>query len=395
MSKHDKNALIYLDNNATTELDPLVIEAMLGELRRGPSNPSSQHAAGQQSRRRLDEAMESIAELLGTRVNEPGSSRLVFTSGGTEANNLALRSLRGGTGPLITSLIEHPSVLAVAQSEERRGRPVHYLPVDRDGVVNLERLAECLGEYPTRATVVSIMSANNESGVIQPIERISQMCRSAGVALHIDATQSIAKMPLRLDALAASAITLTPHKFHGPVGVGALWVAAGEELEPQMLGGQQQLGTRPGTEPLPLVVGMAQATRLGIERLTHSAAFMASLRDDFETTLFTQFPELVIHGRSVQRLPNTSYVSFVGANRQSMLMALDLAGIACSSGSACTSGSSPPSHVLRAMGAGAAEVDSAIRFGVSRLTVKEDMARAIEIISRCYKRLRHTRNVEN
>ncbi len=384
---------IYLDNNATTGLDPFVIDAMLRELHRGPSNPSSQHAAGQFARRRLDEATEQIGTCLGSRLNEPGSARLIYTSGGTEANNLALRYLRGGTGPLIVSSVEHPSVLAVAQREERRGRPVRYLRVDQNGVVDLELLESWLSESASGQpaepnSVVSIMSANNETGVVQPLERISELCRAAGAALHVDATQSVTKMPLELDSLAASAVTMTPHKFHGPVGVGVLWVAANETLEPLMYGGQQQLGTRPGTEPLALVVGMSEAVRRGVDSLAESSAHMRSLRDQLEQSLLDEFHELIVHASQAARLPNTSNISFVGANRQSMLMALDLAGIACSSGSACTSGSSPPSHVLTAMGASHAAIESAIRFGVSRFTTADEIERSVEIISRCYKRLR-------
>ncbi len=361
---------------------------MLVEMRGGPSNPSSQHAAGQQARRRMDEAIEQIGRVLGTRLNEPGSARVILTSGGTEANNLALQGLRGGQGPLIVSHIEHPSVLAVAQNEELRGRPVRYLPVDQHGVVDCDLLQEWLKQSPDPLTVVSIMSANNETGVIQPIDRISKICQQARVALHIDATQSITKQLFQLDELGAAAVTLTPHKFHGPVGIGALWIAANEKIESQLFGGQQQLGSRPGTEPLALLAGMCTAITLGADQMVAATAHMRLLRDHLEHSLLAKFPEIIVHGSEVDRLPNTSCLSFVGTDRQSMLMALDLAGIACSSGSACTSGSSPPSHVLLAMSASDEAVKSAIRFGVSRLSTIIELDQAIEIISRCYNRLR-------
>ncbi len=379
--------MIYLDNNATTALDPVVADAMLQVLGSGPLNPSSQHRLGQQSRCRLDDSVERIGKCLGTRLNDPGCPRLILTSGGTEANNLALRGLRGGNGPLIVSQIEHPSVLAVAQADRQRGRPVRYLGVDSDGVVLTDVLAKWL-ESADESTTVSIMSANNETGVVQPIECISRLCRTANVALHIDATQSITKQPFILDSLGATAVSISPHKFHGPVGVGGLWLSAGETIVPQLEGGRQQLGSRPGTEPLALIVAMCVALERGIALLPEASLRLLALRDRFENSLLSLFPELVIHGHTAPRLPNTSCISFIGADRQSLLMALDMAGVACSSGSACTSGSSPPSHVLRAMHASEAEVASMIRFGVSRFTEDQDIDASIDIISRCYKRLR-------
>ena len=256
----------------------------------------------------------------------------------------------------------------VVVPEERRGRPVRYLRVDQHGVVDCDLLQEWLEKSPDPLTVVSIMSANNETGVIQPLERISKLCQQARVALHIDATQSITKQPFQLDELGAAAVTLTPHKFHGPVGIGALWLAANEKIESLLFGGQQQLGSRPGTEPLALLAGMCTAINQGTDQMVAATAHMRHLRDHLESFLLAKFPEIIIHGSDVDRLPNTSCLSFVGTNRQSMLMALDLAGIACSSGSACTSGSSPPSHVLLAMSGRGDAVKSGIRFGVSRLS---------------------------
>jgi cysteine desulfurase len=380
--------LIYLDNNATTQLDPLVIDAMLAELRLAPSNPSSQHTVGQQTRRRMDEMLEQIGRVLGTRLNEPGSARVILTSGGTEANNLALRGLRGGQGPLIVSQIEHSSVLAVAQHEERRGRPVRYLRVNQHGVVDIPMLQEWLQQSFDPSTVVSIMSANNETGVIQPLRQISELCQRSRVALHIDATQSVTKQEFLLDQLGAAAVTFTPHKFHGPVGIGALWLAANEKIDPLLFGGQQQLGSRPGTEPVALLAGMCAALTIGSEQITENSVQIRFLRDHLENSLLASFPDIIVHGHEADRLPNTSCVSFVGTDRQSMLMALDLAGVACSSGSACTSGSSPPSHVLSAMLASDESIKSAIRFGVSKFSNTVELERAIEIISSCYIRLR-------
>lgn len=385
---------IYLDNNATTAVDPRVAEIILQAYRSGPTNPSSQHASGRQARDRVDHAIDVIGRCIGTRLDQPGGPRLVITSGGTESNNLALSGI-GDDGPVVVSRIEHPSVVATAEAMQACGRTVRWLDVDPEGEINVECLSALIEADQNRATLVSLMSANNETGVLQPIRRAAEICRASGVPLHVDATQSIGKLPIQLDSLGASAVTFSAHKFHGPPGVGALWIDAGLPIQPMLHGGQQQLETRPGTEPVALVLGMAEALRLATEEMDDSIAWTSQLRDQLETGLLGRHGELVIQGRDKQRLPGTSSISFLGTDRQSMLMALDLAGIQCSSGSACSSGSSPPSHVLLAMNRPDSEVRSTLRLSVSKFSTAEEISKAIESISSIYNRLRHFVSVDN
>tara|TARA_R110002049_G_scaffold4601_4_gene31911 strand:+ start:155648 stop:156826 length:1179 start_codon:yes stop_codon:yes gene_type:complete len=390
--------VIYLDNNATTAIDPDVADVIATVYRQGPANASSQHAAGRSAAALMEQSLETIAGALGTDFSVPGGPRLIFTSGGTESNHLAVSGIqhpdRGRCeGPIVLSKIEHPSVLATAESLSTAGRPVRWIPVDRHGTVLTETLPQLISGESTddgfgKAGLVSLMSANNETGVIQPIEQVARLCREQNVPLHVDATQSIGKVPVRLDELGCSAITFTAHKLHGPVGVGALWLAAGVKLSPTMHGGQQQLESRPGTEPVALIAGMAEAIRIATDNLAGHADLMRMLRDRLEQSIQSQHDSVVIHGQDALRLPNTSFISFLGADRQSMLMATDMDGIACSSGAACSSGSSPPSHVLQAMGCDRAEVASALRFGVSRFSTLEEIDIASERISLIYKRLR-------
>ena len=380
--------MIYLDNNATTAIDPEVVEVMNQEWALGPFNPSSQHQLGQRASQHLDQALLEVGRCLNTDFTTPGGPRLIWTSGGTESNNLALAGLSDyPRAPLIVSHLEHPSVLRFAQLAKKDGREVCYLNANADGTVSIEHLKELLQTYRSLSPVVSVMSANNETGVIQPIEQVATLCRSAGALIHVDATQSIGKEPLDLVSLPIDSLCFSAHKFHGPVGIGGLWLAAGVKVRPLLIGGEQQLLSRPGTIPVPLAAGTAKALSLAVENLSANCAAMVSLRDRLEQRLINDIPELVIHGIDAKRLPNTTCVSFLGTDRQSMLMALDMAGVCCSSGSACSSGSSPPSHVLLAMGCDDALVSSAIRFGVSRFSTTEDIDTAAERICLVYKRL--------
>lgn len=386
--------MIYLDNNATTQLAPEVAEAMARCWASGPLNPASQHAAGRAARNQLDQALSQIGQLLGADVDSPAGDALILTSGGTEANNLALSGIGDPAGPLVISSIEHPSVMAAARSQAAGGRPLRVIPVDAHGVVDLEAARQLIVEQTPRPALVSVMAANNETGVIQPLEPIAAWCRSVGANLHVDAVQLIGKLPFHFAQLDAAAVTLAAHKFHGPVGVGALLVRAGVEVRPQIHGGDQQLGRRGGTEPVALAVGMATALQLAVETQAETAIRTAAYRDALEAELGKRLEDLVVHGAGAPRLPSTSCLSFPGVDRQAMLLALDFAGIACSSGSACASGSSQPSPVLLAMGASPAQVDSALRFGFSRFSTAEEVQQSVEIISRRYNRLSKKRMVE-
>jgi len=390
--------MIYLDNNATTAVDPQVIDAMMSCFARGPMNASSQHGLGRTARKILDDAISEIGCLLGADVDSPGGDQLVLTSGGSESNNLALAGLGEADAPLVVSSIEHPSVLAVASAMRDSARDVRVIGTRANGTIDLDQAADVLHRSP-KPGLASVMSANNETGVIQPITELAKICKSANVLLHVDATQTVGKLPLRFSDAEANvaAITFTAHKFHGPAGIGGLLLRSGVSLRASMLGGEQQFGRRPGTEAVPLVVGMAMALRLAHQTMTTSMAVIERHRDRFEQQLSSQIEDVVFHGRDAAtlRLPGTSCFSIPRTDRQSMLMALDLAGIACSSGSACASGSSRPSHVLTAMGVSNSQIEAALRIGLSRFTTDEDICQAIEAITRTCQRLRRFQAVEN
>lgn len=351
-------------------------------------NPSSQHQAGQKSRRRLDDARETILNLLGAETTRFASDRLVFTSGGTEANNLALFGLGKETdGQVIISAVEHPSISEAADQLASRGVKVRMLPVDGNGVTDLTKLAPLLWE-PTR--LVSVMLGNNETGILQPIREIAAICRDHEVPLHVDAVQGIGKIPVNFRALGASAMTVTPHKFHGPRGIGALVLDDHVKLNPSMFGGSQQLAMRPGTESVELAIGFERALQLAVEALPEAGPSMQKLRDRLETLLIDLIgtDEMVIIGRDAPRLPHTSNIAFPGIDRQALVMALDMAGVACSTGSACASGSSEPSPTLIAMGLPEDVISSSIRLSLSRFTTEPEVDEVASRISQCVKRLR-------
>lgn len=394
--------MIYLDNNATTALDPRVAEAMLSVWTSGPLNPSSQHAAGRRARTLLDDAVSELGKLLGTHCDQPGGPQLILTSGGTEANNVALTGIGDRRAPLVVSQIEHASVLEVAKAAEAAGRRVEWIPVDAAGVISLESLQRVLHRYDggsdgfPRPALVSLMAANNETGVLQPISAAASQCRAAGVPLHVDATQIVGKLPFSFDELAVDALTFAAHKFHGPAGIGGLLLRESVPFRSPWQGGAQQLGQRPGTEAVALAVGAVTALRLALQSQPTAAQdphgswsdLIRRLRDRFESQLTEQLPDLVIHGCQAERLPGTSCIGFPGTNRQSMLMALDFAGIACSSGSACASGSSQPSYVLEAMAVADDLVDASLRFGLSRFSTEQEVDQAADVIVKACKDLR-------
>jgi len=385
--------VIYLDNNATTEIDPRVIQTMMDCWQTGPMNPSSQHAFGRTARNLIDDAISAIGQWLHADVDSPGGDRLLLTSGGSEANNLALHGIGDPQGPLVVSAIEHPSVLAVASSLQAMGRELRVIPTLPTGQIDVDAALKIITTGP-RPALVSVMAANNETGVIQPTDSIAEICRDHDLPLHIDATQVIGKLPFDFTQSAAAAVTFTAHKFHGPGGIGGLLLRSDVNLRPQMFGGEQQLGKRPGTEPVPLVVGMMKALEIAIAEMTTSTAQIRDLRDSLEAQIAQRISDVVFHGQSTARLPGTSCFSFPHVDRQAMLMALDLAGIACSSGSACASGSSRPSHVLEAMGLSNREIQSALRVGLSRFSTADEVDRSIDIICRQHQRLRALDSVE-
>ena len=377
---------IYLDNNATTAGDPRVVAAMAECQNLGAANPASQHAAGRRSRRLLETARDQICGYLGGRLTHGAPDRVILMSGGTEANNLALRGLVGKPpGRVVVSAVEHPSVQGPADELERWGFDVVRLPVDSDGVVRWQQLRDLL---TPETRLVSIMLANHETGVVQPLERIAKLCATAGVCLHTDAVQAVGKIPVDFQALGVGAMTVSAHKLHGPVGIGALLLQSSIHVAPLLWGGFQQAGSRPGTESVPLAVGMAHALALCHQESHQRGPQLAAMRDRLEQSLVEQIPQAVVNGRHVERVPQTANISFPGLDRQALFMALDQAGVACSTGSACSSGSSEPSAVLRAMGLPNALVEAALRFSVSHRTTAPEVDLAVDRIVNIYNHLR-------
>lgn len=383
---------IYLDCNSTTPIDPRVVEAMTRAWRDCGANPASQHAAGRKVRRMLEDAREGIAESLGAKTGGMDADQLIFTSGGTEANNLAVFGLLAGIKPgpselLFVSAIEHPSVIEASQTLRGRGVEVVTLPANDSGQIFLPAINET-GRKVWLPDVVSVMLANNETGVIQAVAEIAAACRPLGALFHTDAVQAVGKIPVHFRELGVDAMTAAPHKFHGPLGIGALAVRHGINIQPQLFGGFQQGGLRPGTENVALAVGFYEALRIAIAELPERAARMQSLRDELERSLRAEVPEMAIVGEKSPRLPNTSCVSFPGLDRQALVMALDLAGIACSTGSACASGSSEPSPTLIAMGLPKTVIDGAIRLSLGAFTTAAEVTDAAARIIKTVKHLR-------
>ncbi len=380
--------VIYLDHNSTTPLLGEVAAAM-AEWQTGKfGNPSSQHQIGRRARQALEHAREEIGRILGARLAGREPDRVIFTSGGTEANNLALLGLAGlhevqaAPGEAIVSAIEHPSVAAAVEYLERRGWTIHRLGVTGDGVVDLGPLDRWLSE---RTRFVSVMLANNETGVLQPVAEIARRCMALGVPLHTDAAQVVGKLPVDFRALGVSALSVAPHKFHGPLGIGALIARHDLPLEPQGFGGFQQGGLRPGTEAVALAVGMHAALAAWEREAAARTTRLRALRDCLESRLAAGYDgAVVVNGAAAERLPHTSNLALVGLERQALLMALDLCGVACSTGSACASGSSEPSPVLSAMGCDPRVLESSLRFSLGVTTTEDEISVAVErILSVC------------
>lgn len=375
--------MIYLDANATTPLDPEAREAMLACLTHTHGNPSSMHRAGRLARAILDESRDTLAHLLGCRPHE-----LTFTGSGTESDNLAVlglaRAHKSRGTHLITCQTEHHAVLhAFDFLQKKEGFSVTYLPVTADGTLRPQALAEALRP---ETTLVSIMTANNETGVRHPMQEISALCRKAGVFLHSDAVQSFGKEPVNTDLF--DALSLTGHKFHGPKGAGLLFVRSGIALDSLHLGGAQEGQRRPGTENVAAIAGMARAAEVSLGRMEAESPAVAATRDLFEEELLRNCPEVRINGRNAPRLPNTSNVTFPGSDAESLLMALDLEGICASSGSACMVGSLQASHVLMAMQVPATQAARSLRFSFDRFITPELALEAVRRVARVWDRLR-------
>ena len=377
-------ARIYLDNSATTRVDEQVIEAILPFMREGYGNPSSIHTFGQQARAALEESRPPLAGLLGADTRE-----IVFTSGGTESDNAAVWGVfRSGYRPgnhVITTRIEHPAILATCKSLQAQGAEVTQVPVDSFGRVDPGAIAAAITE---RTILISVMHANNETGVIQPLEEICGMARARGILLHTDAVQSVAKVAVDVRALGVDLLSLSAHKMHGPKGVGALYIRKGTKLPPFMAGGSQERKRRAGTENVPGIVGLGIAARLGTERLGDMASRVAGMRDSFESAVQSRIEGVSINGSREHRLPTVSNLSFERLEGEAAVIALDLESVAVSTGSACSSGSLEPSHVLTAMGLRPEVVQGSLRFSFSWHTTEDEMHEAVDILVKVVARLR-------
>lgn len=387
---------IYLDHNSTSPPFPEAVAALEAAWKAPHGNPASQHAFGRQARRRLEDAREEIVGRLGGDAASHNRDTLVFTSGATEANNLALFGLvpRWHAGRVIYSAVEHPSVREPALELGRRGWDAFVMGVDSAGRVDPAELEARIEE--DHPAWVSVQYANHETGVVQPVAALAMIAARYGVPIHCDATQAAGKAALSLRELGLSAMTFSAHKFQGPVGVGGLLIAAGVEVTPRSFGGFQQGAVRPGTEAVPPVMGMLAALRKWDAERDALAADLAEKRDRFEARLREEIPGLSVNGLDgpdgsslglVERLPQTSNLSFPRVDRQAFLMALDLAGIACSTGSACASGSPEPSPVLTAMGLPAERVRGALRFSFGPQTSTSEVEDAVERIVRVHRSL--------
>ena len=374
---------IYLDHAATTPLRPEVRAAMEPYLASdGCGNPSSLHADGQRAKRALDAARDTLAQAVGGQFSE-----ITFTSGGTEADNAALVGVllaRGRGSHLVTTQIEHEAVSETARFLERLGFGVTFVPVDEFGRVSPDSVAEALTD---RTVLVSVMHANNEVGTVQPLREIADIVHARGAYLHTDAVQTFGQLPVHAQELGVDLITISAHKIYGPKGAGALYVRSGVPIEPLLHGGGQERERRAGTENVPAIVGFGEAVRLMLPEREAEAARLTGLRDLFLSCLRQRLPGVVLNGHPSERLPNNLNISFPGLDAETLLLALDRAGVSASSGSACTSGSIEPSHVLSAMGLADDRVRSAVRLTLGRGTTREHVDRAGDILAGVVERL--------
>jgi len=358
---------VYLDNNATTPVHPAVLKALQEALADVYGNASSIHKEGQTARRRIEDARESVARLIGATARE-----VVFTSGGTESNNAAIFGAvpRSGRHHIVTTGIEHPSVMEPVQELERRGYDITVVSPDRSGLVPADRVIAAL-RPDTR--LVAIMLANNETGVIQPVADIARVCRERGIHMHCDAVQAAGKIDIDVESLGVDTLSLSAHKLHAPKGIGALFVRKNLTLESVLFGGSQERRRRPGTENVPLAIAFGVAAEIARERPD-----IGSLRDHFEMHLADM--AIVINGATAPRLPNTSSITFLGADAEGIVIGLDLNGIAASTGSACSSGRVEPSRILLAMGLTPDEARSTVRFSLGRFTTIGEVDQAAEVV---------------
>ena len=372
---------IYFDNNATTPIANSVVEALTSALQQGLKNPASQHELGRQSRKQLEITRERVGGLLGCNQLDSNENVVVFTSGGTEANNLAILGICESfpqRGRIIISGVEHPSVSMVGEILKKDGWDLQVVNTLLNGKIDLDHLDSLIND---ETRLVSVMLANNETGVIQPITDVVTLCKNRGVLVHTDAVQAVGKMPVDFQQLGVDALSLSAHKIHGPVGVGALLIKKGCPVAPVLHGGFQQNGIRPGSEACPLPIAFSKALELYLDHQDANISHLLGLREKLESGILGLFPAATVIGHESPRLPQTTCIAFPEVDRQALMMALDVAGVCCSTGSACASGSSEPSPVLIAMGLPEGIIDGAVRFSLSIYNTPVEVDAVIEILS--------------
>lgn len=379
-----KKDCIYLDNNATTKVEPEVVEAMLPYFTEYYGNPSSMHTFGGQVGKAINKARAQVAALIGA----ADESEIIFTSGGTEGDNAAIRAATLANPDkrhIITTQVEHPAVLAQCKQLETRGYTVTYLSVNRQGQLDLDELEAAL---TGNTVLVSIMYANNETGVIFPIEQIGLRVKDSGALFHVDAVQAVGKIPLNMKTSTVDMLTMSGHKIHAPKGVGALYVRRGVRFRPMLIGGGQERGRRSGTQNVPGIIALGKAAELELMHLEEATLRERKLRDRLEQTLIAQIPDCEINGYGSERLPNTTNIGFKYIEGEAILLGLNQHGICASSGSACSSGSLEPSHILRAMGLPYTTLHGSIRFSLCRYTTEEEIDAVIAVMPSIINRLR-------
>ena len=375
--------VIYVDNNATTQVAPEVLEEMLPYFNEYYGNPSSMHTFGGMVERKIVEARERLAGLLGASPDE-----IIFTSCGTESDSTAIRAAilsNPNKKHILTSRVEHPAIKNLVEYLSKNGYRSTFVPVDRKGRLDLDYLYKHLSED---TAIVSLMWANNESGVIFPIEEIGKVLKEKGIVFHTDAVQAVGKIPIDLNKIDVDMLSLSGHKLHGPKGIGALYVRKGTKYSPFLIGGHQEKGRRGGTENVASIIGLGKASELAAENLLEKNIRVKRLRDKLETELLSRIPNAMINGDTENRLPNTTSIAFEYVEGESILLLMDEFGICASSGSACTSGSLEPSHVLRAMGVPFTAAHGSIRFSLSTYNTEDEIDVIIEKLPPIIERLR-------
>ncbi len=365
---------VYFDYNATTPLAPEAAEAVVRATRELFGNASSVHHFGQQAKAALDESRSAVAALIN---GDP--SEIVFTSGGTEADNFAIRGAAEaleltGRRHLVASAIEHEAVLNTLKALARRGWRTTLVPVDQSGIVSPDRVREAVTE---ETALVSVMHANNEIGTIQPIAEIAAIAHERGAVMHTDAVQSVGKIPVDVRALGIDLLALSAHKFNGPKGAGVLWVKRGTRMQPLLTGGKHERNRRAGTENVAAIAGLGVAAQLALSKMGAEAARVAGLRDRLEAGILREVPGATVNGTREDRVPNTTNISFDRVEAESLLIALDLEGVAVSTGSACSSGTLEPSHVLRAMGLPTHRTQNSLRFSLGMFSTEAEVDRVV------------------